>query len=109
MIGATAYGLWKNSALGFAGAWLFGILAPSSLTPGRTQMIVEHRMYLPLAAVIAGLVLAADRLLRRGRAAWFASAAVLGVGLTMARNHDYRSGLSLWSDTVAKRPHNAIA
>jgi tetratricopeptide (TPR) repeat protein len=44
-------------SLGFLGAWFFGILAPSSLMPGTTQMIVEHRMYLSLAAVMALVVL----------------------------------------------------
>jgi len=49
--------------LGFLGAWFFGILAPSSLMPGTTQMIVEHRMYLPLAALMAFLVLGIDAIL----------------------------------------------
>jgi tetratricopeptide (TPR) repeat protein len=34
--------------------------------------------------------------------------AVLG-GLAVRRNHDYRSGEAIWSDTVAKRPDNARA
>lgn len=53
LLGATVVALWRRSPLGFLGAWFFGILAPTSLAPGTTQMIVEHRMYLPLAAVIA--------------------------------------------------------
>ena len=39
--------------LGFLGAWFFVILAPSSsVVPVAGQTIAEHRMYLPLAAVI---------------------------------------------------------
>ena len=49
--------LWRRPVLGFLGAWFFAILAPTSIVPGGVQMIVEHRMYLPLAAVIvAGVV-----------------------------------------------------
>jgi protein O-mannosyl-transferase len=64
LLGATIWLLVRPSSvgssargLGFLGAWFFGILAPSSLMPGTTQMIVEHRMYLSLAAVMTALVL----------------------------------------------------
>ena len=94
---------------GFLGAWFFGILAPTSLTPGTIQMIVEHRMYLSLAAVIATVVLGAHAWL--GRKMWPAWAVVALVfsGLTFARNRDYQSHLALWQDTVAKRPDNPRA
>jgi len=43
---------------GFAGAWFFLILAPSSsVVPIVTEIIAEHRMYLSLAAVIAVVVI----------------------------------------------------
>jgi hypothetical protein len=48
LLAGTVFALWRRSALGFLGAWFFGILAPTSLAPGTTQMIVEHRMYLRL-------------------------------------------------------------
>ena len=39
-----------------------------------------------------------------------AAAAAVALGLlTYRRNHDYRSHLALWSDTVAKRPGNPRA
>jgi len=125
--------------LGFLGAWFFGILAPSSLMPGTTQMIVEHRMYLPLAAVLAALVLgiqaamanilhrvgpgglapvgepsAPARPYLRERAALYClfSCLILAVGfgaLTSRRNRTYRSELALWGDTLAKRPNNVVA
>jgi tetratricopeptide (TPR) repeat protein len=107
---ATILALRRRPAIGFLGAWFFGILAPTSLAPGTTQMIVEHRMYLPLAAVIAGVVFAAMRVLRGRRMATIAAAVLsAGVMLTIARNEDYRSELGLWQDTLAKRPRNPLA
>jgi tetratricopeptide (TPR) repeat protein len=109
----TIHGLWRRTALGFAGAWFFGVLAPTSLAPGTTQMIVEHRMYLPLAAVLAMAVVGLYRRVgESGRGAvWAGSAAValLWGGMTIGRNADYRTDVALWSDTVAKRPANPLA
>ncbi|HUL54924.1 MAG TPA: tetratricopeptide repeat protein [Opitutaceae bacterium] len=70
LAGATLIALWRWPVWGFLGGWFFAILAPTSLVPGTIQMIVEHRMYLPLAALITGAVLGAhalDRTLRAGR------------------------------------------
>jgi tetratricopeptide (TPR) repeat protein len=105
----TLYGLRRNTAAGFLGAWFFVILAPTSLLPAATQMIVEHRMYLPLAAVIALLVVGVYRISgRNGLAALVALGCVLG-GLTHRRNHDYRTEVDLWQDTVNKSPDNLTA
>jgi tetratricopeptide (TPR) repeat protein len=57
--------LWRWPVPGFLGAWFFAILAPTSIMPGRVQMIVEHRMYLPLAAVIVAGVAGLHLLWRR--------------------------------------------
>ena len=62
---ATIWALVRRPALGFLGFWFFGILAPTSLAPGTTQMIVEHRMYLPLAALAVLFVLAVHAAARR--------------------------------------------
>ena len=107
---ATVMGLIWRPVLGFLGAWFFGILAPTSLAPGTIQMIVEHRMYLPLAAVVTLLVLLARRCLgeARGGLPWLGIAAALGL-MAAQRNWDYRSHLALWADTVAKRPLNPRA
>jgi len=106
---ATLVALRLRPALGFLGAWLLVILAPSSVVPVATQTMAEHRMYLPLAAVaVAGVALAHALL---GRRSWpLLGLAVLALGfLTRARNEDYRSELALWADTVAKRPDNPNA
>ena len=56
---ATLVALWRWPKIGFLGAWFFAILAPtSSVVPVATQVVAEHRMYLPLAAVVAAATLA---------------------------------------------------
>ena len=109
LIAVTVFAWWRKPAVGFLGAWFFAVLAPTSLVPGMTQRIVEHRMYLALAPLVV-LIVATVYLRggRRGLAALLALAAGLGF-LTFQRNADYRSEIALWSDTVAKRPDNAAA
>jgi tetratricopeptide (TPR) repeat protein len=106
---ATLVALRRWPVWGFVGAWFFAILAPTSVVPGTIQMIVEHRMYLPLAAVITLAVLGIHAAV--GRRSWMIFAVLaLGLGiLTARRNEDYRSELAIWSDTVAKRPDNPRA
>ena len=111
LVTATAVSACRNGlhALGFLGAWIFVILAPSSVVPVATQTIAEHRMYLPVAAVMALLVLGIHSI--AGRRGWLLMGALAaGLGfLTERRNDDYRTDLRLWSDTVLKRPGNARA
>jgi tetratricopeptide (TPR) repeat protein len=96
----------RGRRLGFLGAWFFAILAPTSLVPGLSQTIAEHRMYLALAPVLAIVVIATEAWL--GRASlWALLALAAGFGgLTARRNEAYRSELTLWGDTVAKAPAN---
>ena len=110
LLGLTGYGLWRRPALGFLGAWFLVILAPtSSFVGGTRQMLAEHRMYLSLAALAVGVALVTRVMLgRRGWMLW--SAVVVGLGVvTVQRNADYRSAVSIYADTVAKRPGNAFA
>jgi tetratricopeptide (TPR) repeat protein len=106
----TVIGLRRWPALGFVGVWFFAILAPSSsVVPVVTETMAEQRMYLPLAAVVVLVVLGIYAWAgRRGAFALLASAVSLGI-LTFQRNQDYGSDLSIWNDTVAKRPENARA
>jgi tetratricopeptide (TPR) repeat protein len=103
---ATLVALWRQPAWGFLGAWFFAILAPTSLVPGLSQTLAEHRMYLALApVVVAGVISLRMALGRRSPIVLFALAACLA-WMTARRNRDYRSDLALWSDTVAKSPDN---
>jgi tetratricopeptide (TPR) repeat protein len=110
LVAGTVVALWRRPVLGFAGAWVFVILAPaSSVVPLAGQPMAEHRMYLPLAAVIGLGALGLYARMGRRSLLVFAAAAV-GLGwLTIQRNKDYRSELAIWSDTVAKRPNNERA
>ena len=109
LIAGTLFAWWRNPAVGFLGAWFFAVLAPTSLVPGMTQRIVEHRIYLALAPVVV-LIVATIHLCggRRGLTTLWALAVGLGA-LTFQRNADYRSEIALWGDTAAKRPDNAAA
>jgi len=110
LVVTTLVGLWRWPIVGFVGIWFFAILSPSSsVVPNTTQAMAEHRMYLPLAAVIATSVLGLYAWIGRSSLILFAAAAV-GLGcLTVQRNQDYRSALAIWSDTVAKCPDNERA
>ena len=110
LLAGTAIALWRRPVLGFLGAWFFVILAPSSsVIPLVQQTVAEHRVYLPLAAVIALVVVGGYRF--AGRVAIYVSLAlaVVAGGVTVLRNSDYRSGIALWSDTVAQVPANPRA
>ena len=105
VLAAVAMGLRYRPALGFLGAWFLLILAPtSSIVPVMSQTAAEHRMYLPLAAVVTLVVTGLYAWMGRRSLALFPVLAV-GLGfLTFQRNTDYRDELTLWSDTVNKRP-----
>ena len=109
LLAGVVYALRRYPTYGFLGCWFFIILAPTSVLPGNQQMIVEHRMYLSLAAgagLVAHLAMIVPR--RTAIAACLIIASTLGP-LTYLRNQDYQSVVALWADTVAKRPANARA
>ena len=126
LVVATGIALARAPRLGFWGAWFFITLAPaSSVLPIPTEAGAERRMYLPLIAVIMVAVPAAWWLLRWGLAAAERMAGVhsregtagrlfLGVAAvvlfslgvaTLQRNSEYRSGVSIWSTVLERRPH----
>jgi tetratricopeptide (TPR) repeat protein len=115
---ATVVALFRRPAVGFLGFWLFGILAPTSTILPIDDFAVEHRMYLPLMAVVAAVVLAGFIMLHRrprGRPAppygvVIVLVLTLALGtLTHRRNAVYRSDISLWQDVVTRRPGNLRA
>jgi tetratricopeptide (TPR) repeat protein len=106
----TLVGLRRWPAAAFLGVFFFAILAPTSVIPGSSQMTSEHRMYLPLAAVLVAVFAALRRIGGRMPFALAAAGVLAAAGgltaATLRRNQDYRSPEALWQDTVAKRPDN---
>jgi tetratricopeptide (TPR) repeat protein len=110
LLGGTIWALVRRPVLGFVGACFFLILAPSSsFIPLITQTVAEHRMYLPLAAVIAGFGFGFVR--RCGAwALWFLAVLIpVLAGATMARVADYRDAITIWTDTTTHAPNQARA
>lgn len=106
----TVVALRRWPAVGFLGVWFFVLLAPSSsVLPIATQTMAEHRMYLPLAAILAGLVIALYLIVGSRSAYFWGVVATAWAVTTTARNADYRSEVVIWRDTVAKLPTNARA
>jgi protein O-mannosyl-transferase len=110
LLGGTTWALVKRPLLGLAGAAFFLILAPSSsFVPLVTQTMAEHRMYLPLAAVVMLAVALLGPRLGRARLPVVAGLALVAGGLTVARVGDYGSVLGIWQDSVGKYPRSARA
>ncbi len=120
---ATAVGSIRYPAWGFLGASFILILAPTSSIAPVADLAFDHRMYLPLAAVVAAVVLGAYEIWQRrlqstpvirptGAPRWLplatiAAGVVLLLGAaTYRRNEDYRTAAAIWQDTVKKRPDN---
>jgi protein O-mannosyl-transferase len=110
----------------FLGMWFFVILSPTSSIVPINDPIFEHRMYLPLMAVVVLVVVGGYSValaLWQKRASWpdarrhfhiaaGALAIVVAGVLTIAthqRNGVYHSERSIWEDVVAKQPTNARA
>jgi tetratricopeptide (TPR) repeat protein len=115
----TAWLLARRSAAGFLGAWFFVALAPTSSVIPLLHPVFEHRMYLPLMAVVAVIVCAAYATARRlpvtgkarkwlGMGTLVLAAFALGA-TTMRRNMDYGTEVSIWRDTAQKAPTNPDA
>ncbi len=111
---ATIIAWFRVPAMAFLGTWFFITLAPtSSLVPIATEVGAERRMYLPLVAVLSVILVAAARLLEavskpgtRRLIAIGAVGAVLAVfvSLTLVRNGEYATGVSIWQTVVDRRP-----
>lgn len=123
LLSLTIGSLFWFPALGFLGAWFFLILSPTSSIFPLLDIVAEHRMYLPLAAIVTLTVMVTDSLMKyfanrfsisKPVRAGFAATLVLSLTvvlgtLTFQRNQDYRTPLSIWQDTISKRPDNLRA
>jgi len=117
LLAITIAALVRRHPLAFAGTWFFLILAPtSSVIPIVTEVAAEHRMYLPLMAIIASIAVMTFVALRQvtaraaqGLAAGAVVVAILFGVRTRDRNEIYASELQIWRDTVSTDPGNQRA
>jgi tetratricopeptide (TPR) repeat protein len=118
LLAGTIWAWNRRPPMGFLGAWFFLTLAPTSSFIPIADPIAEHRMYLPLAAIVTAVVVAAfgfgKQLLKpRSRLVlgWVACGFVIVplIAVTIQRNRDYTSELAIWQDTVTKCPQNPRA
>jgi tetratricopeptide (TPR) repeat protein len=130
LLTTTVVALVYRPMMGFLGAWFFIILGPtSSFIPLVTEVGAERRMYLPLAGLVVLLVVGGYLALQQA-ARWFRTregtgprtaagrwegrvGSVLLIALagvltcvTVRRNEDYHSKLSIWETAVAAAPDN---
>ncbi|MDR1010519.1 MAG: tetratricopeptide repeat protein [Opitutaceae bacterium] len=101
---------WKHPRAGWLGLFYLAVLAPTTtMIPVATQVIAEHRMYLPLTAVVAAVVLMGCHFLSR-RVLWVGLPVVLiFTVMTFERNKVYADADTLWMDVVQKYPVSARA
>jgi protein O-mannosyl-transferase len=123
----TLWAIIRRHPLGYLGAWFFGILSITSSFMPFDDLAFEHRMYLPLAAVVTLVVIGIYVAFVRTQK-WLATSypqhqstcrtamvmlltlVVASLGfLTIRRNIDYSNELVLWADTLSKRPQNPRA
>jgi tetratricopeptide (TPR) repeat protein len=120
----TALGTIRRWPLAWLGVVFLGTLAPTSSVLPVEAFVNEHRMYLPLTAVVAALVLAAAVGVRRA-APWLsqrlphgprgverlalAATGIVFIALllgTQLRNQQYASTALLWNDVLDHDPGN---
>src|SRR4029077_19247678 len=63
LLGGTALAFRRLPLIAFWGAWFFLILAPTSSVLPISDLAFEHRMYLPLAAIVVLVVVGAHEAL----------------------------------------------
>lgn len=126
LLGLTVWSVVRHPCWSFLGGWFFLILAPTSSIVPIADLAFEHRMYLPLAAVVVAFVVgsyeigqcfAAEKagaqklrlfLCRLWLIVPLGAIVLLGY-LTILRNEVYRSEERMWRDVVSKAPHNPRA
>lgn len=119
---ATLAALRYWPAMGFLGLSFFIILSPTSSVIPLPDAAFEHRMYLPLAAVVTGTVAGIYRVLMRllKRSSLQYCQAILSRGIpaiiivalalaTHYRNRVYCCEETIWRDVIANRPQNIRA
>ncbi len=108
-------GLVRNRWWAFCGAWFFLILGPTSSFVPIVDVVVEHRMYLSLIAVVAVVVFGWSGCLKQISSprisSWSTVVILVAVGailimLTVRRNSEYIDRVTLWNTVVERAPNN---
>ncbi|MFZ5830640.1 MAG: tetratricopeptide repeat protein, partial [Planctomycetota bacterium] len=121
LLALTSWAAVHRPALGFLGGVFFILLAPSSSFAPLRDLAFEHRMYLPLAAVVTFIAAEVASLARSHRGEGASRndhrrsliltgiaagvCVILGTG-SHARNRVYANSFSAWEDVVEKAPAN---
>lgn len=113
----TAWAIYRKKWFGFIASWFFIILAPSSSFAPTAQIVHDHRIYLPLAGIIAIIVISAYQfrkkklILQLGRPAAnflvFVSAMMIIftlIGMTNRRNEMYHNDIKFWQENAKIEP-----
>jgi Tfp pilus assembly protein PilF len=96
----------------FALFWHWLTLGPVSQIVPHWEMMAEHYLYLPSAAICVAAGVALDRVAARWRAGGAVAAACVLLSMsvrTVVRNADWQDSYSLWSATVRDAPRCARA
>ncbi|MCX5658661.1 MAG: tetratricopeptide repeat protein [Planctomycetota bacterium] len=120
LVALSLWGTWRRHWLGFLGLSFFIVLAPTSSVMPLRDLVMEHRMYVPLAAIIIAVVVGGWSALRwamldRPEYAtyirWTGGALVCATALTLGlrtavRNLDYHSQIAMYRSITVARPRN---
>ena len=123
LLALTVWAFNRRSPAGFAAAWFFLTLAPTSSVVPIADLAFEHRMYLVLAGVLALAVPSAGLFLHkvlerlpllpvRKGVLLACVALVFGASLTartILRNEDYSSEIAIWTGATEVCPGSARA
>lgn len=124
LVAATLVLVGRRSSVGYVLAWVLVVLSPTLLIPLVTETAAERRMYVPLTALAALLVVGGYSLLRSltdgvdrepARRWTIALSLALFVGLTAIfarvssqRLLAYHDELTLWQDAALHQPHDPL-
>lgn len=104
-LGGTLFALVRHPRVGFIATLAFAVLAPSSsFIPVITQTMGEQRMYLPSAALLVLMGLAAYRFVGAKTPALLALLALVGASASYLRVQDYATEERIWTDVTEKLP-----
>ncbi len=122
MAGTSLLFLIRRKWYGFVVFGFYLVLAPTSSVIPVADIAVEHRMYIPLVAIVVALVVSFLCILRgklcsglkevSRRRLFLIALVILATTLgirTAIRNMDYWSELTMWQDVVSKNPENLRA